>query len=94
MYARELSHHVAAGIPAWNVLRMATSGSAQLIGLTDTGRIALGLEADLVFRADPTLDVQHTRDVELVVTNGRAHKPEELLDSARRIADAAPRAAD
>ncbi len=96
MYVRELAHHVAAGIPPWSVLRMATSGNAALMGLTDTGRIAPGMEADLVFlRADPTVDVQHTREVELVVTNGRAHRPEEVLDVAREIAAAASaRAAD
>ena len=54
-YARELGHHVAAGIPPMEVLRMATSGNAALMGLTDTGRIAAGLKADVVFlRADPT----------------------------------------
>ena len=53
-YARELGHHVAAGIRPMEVLRMATSGNAALMGLTDTGRIAPGLEADVVFlRADP-----------------------------------------
>ena len=33
IYARELHNHVLAGIPAWEVLRMATSGNATLMGL-------------------------------------------------------------
>jgi imidazolonepropionase-like amidohydrolase len=91
IYARELSHHVAAGIPAWDVLRIATAQNAKLMGLGDRiGRIAPGMEADLVFlRADPVADVQIVRDVALVVTNGQAHRPEDLLDIARDIAMAA-----
>lgn len=90
VYARELSHHVAAGIPEWEVLRMATSGNAALMGLTDTGRIAEGYEADLVFLgADPVADVRNVSQVALVVNNGAAHEPEALLDIARGIADVA-----
>jgi imidazolonepropionase-like amidohydrolase len=87
LYARELSHHVAVGIPEWEVLRMATAGNAELMGLTDTGRIEEGLEADLVFlRADPSMDVRNVEQVALVVNNGRAWEPEALLDIARGIA--------
>ena len=91
IYARELAHHVAAGISAWEVLRMATSGNAELMGLGgETGRIAKGYEADLVFlRADPVSDVRNASQVELVVTNGEASGPEELLDVAREITAAA-----
>jgi imidazolonepropionase-like amidohydrolase len=89
-YAHELNNHVRAGISTWDVLRMATSGNAALMGLTTTGRLAVGLEADLVFlRADPTADVKHTREVALVVTNGVAHEPDDVLDVARQIAAAA-----
>jgi hypothetical protein len=90
IYARELSHHVRAGIPVWEVLRLATSGNADLMGLVDTGRIEAGLEADLVFlRADPTADVRHVEEVELVVANGVVHRPDHLLGMAREIAAAA-----
>ncbi|MCC7043408.1 MAG: amidohydrolase family protein, partial [Acidobacteria bacterium] len=86
-YAHELNNHVRAGIPTWDVLRMATSRNAALMGLRETGRLAAGLEADIVFLgANPTTDVQHTRQVELVVTNGVAHTPGDVLDVARRIA--------
>lgn len=86
----ELQNHVEAGIPAWEVLRMVTSGNADLIGLTRTGRIAPGMEADLVFlRADPVADVGNVEQVAWVVNNGALHEKEALLDIARGIANAA-----
>jgi imidazolonepropionase-like amidohydrolase len=86
----ELVNHVRAGIPAWEVLRMVTSGNAALIGFTDTGRIASGLEADVVFlRADPVADVRNVKEVAWVVNNGTLHEHEGLLDIARQIAVAA-----
>jgi imidazolonepropionase-like amidohydrolase len=89
-FAHELHNHVRAGISTWDVLRMATSGNATLMDLGQTGRLAPGMEADLVFlRADPTTDIQHTREVELVVTNGVTHRRDDVLDIAREIAAAA-----
>jgi imidazolonepropionase-like amidohydrolase len=89
-FAHELHNHVRAGISTWDVLRMATSGNATLMDLGETGRLAPGMEADLVFlRADPTTDIQHTREVELVVTNGVTHRRDDVLDIAREIAAAA-----
>jgi hypothetical protein len=89
IYARELHNHVLAGIPAWEVLRMATSGNATLMGLgQETGRIAPGMEADLVFlRADPTQDVRNVREVVLVVTNGEAHRFDDLVATAQSLID-------
>jgi imidazolonepropionase-like amidohydrolase len=91
VYARELSHHVEAGISAWDVLRMATSGNADLMGLgEETGRFAEGYEADLVFlSADPSADVRNVGEVALVVNNGEAYEPQSLLDIAHDVADAA-----
>lgn len=88
-FARELHHHVQAGIPPWEVLRMATSGNAALMGLgAETGRIAAGMQADLVFlRADPAADVRNVREVELVVTNGTPHRFEDLVAAAQRLAE-------
>lgn len=86
----ELENHVRAGIPVWDVLRMATSGNADLIGLTETGRIAPGLEADIVFLgADPVEDVRNVEQVEFVVNNGTLYEREALLGIARQIAVAA-----
>jgi imidazolonepropionase-like amidohydrolase len=87
IYARELHNHVRAGIPVWDVLRMATFGNAEKMGLgEETGRIAPGMEADLVFlRADPVEDVRNVREVELVVTNGEAHRFEDLVAMAQSL---------
>jgi imidazolonepropionase-like amidohydrolase len=86
-YAHELHNHVLAGIPAWAVLRIATSGNAERIGLGDTGRLAPGMRADIVFlRADPSVDVRNVGQIELVVAGGRTRRPQALLDIARGIA--------
>ncbi len=89
VYARELGHHVAAGIPVWEVLRMATARNAELMGWGDkTGRIAVGMEADLVFlRSDPVEDVRHVREVEIVVTDGHPYRADELRAVAQAILD-------
>ncbi len=87
-YARELGHHVEAGFSAWDVLRMATSGNATLMGLGDTGRIAPGLEADIVFlRADPAKDVRNVREVEATMSNGKLYHFSDLLAQARKLVD-------
>jgi imidazolonepropionase-like amidohydrolase len=83
----ELANHVEAGIPVWEVLRMATSGNAALIDMTDTGRIVPGKEADIVFlKADPVADVSNVEQVAFVVSNGTLHEKEQLLDIPRAIA--------
>ncbi|MBR9824228.1 MAG: amidohydrolase family protein [Alphaproteobacteria bacterium] len=80
LYAEELKLHEEAGIPPWEVLRLATSGNAQGMGLGDvTGQLAAGYEADIVFlNADPTLDLSRARDVAYVVNNGAVYTFEEL----------------
>jgi len=86
-YAHELGNFARAGIPAWSILRMATSGNAALTGFSEAGRIARGMQADIVFlRADPTADVRNVGQVAWVVNDGTAWRPEQLLDIARRIA--------
>ena len=68
---RELELMVAYGMPAPEVLRAATAGNADILGLTDRGRVAPGLLADLVaVRGDPVRDVTTLRDVVLVVKGG------------------------
>ncbi len=75
LYAEELKLHAEAGISNWEVLRLATSGNAQGMGLGDvTGRLAAGYEADIVFlNSDPSLDLGRARDVAFVVTDGAVH---------------------
>ena len=71
--AREMALHVEAGIPVWAVLRMATCDAADILRIGDrTGRIARGLEADVVFlTADPVADVTNAARVHAVLNNGR-----------------------
>lgn len=85
-YAREVALHVNAGIPKWEVLRMATSGAADILGIGErTGRLAPGYEADIVFlAADPVANVENVRRVQAVVNNGVLLTPADLLSSGER----------
>jgi imidazolonepropionase-like amidohydrolase len=80
-YARELSLHVQAGIPNWAVLRMATCGAADILGIgTRTGRIAPGYEADVTFLdGDPATDISHAAKVFGVMNNGNYLEVADLL---------------
>lgn len=84
VYARELALHSKAGIPVWEVLRMATSKAAKILGLGKrTGRIACGYEGDIVFlSADPTVDLKNASAVRAVLNNGRLHSFAELTGEA------------
>lgn len=70
--AREMALHAEAGIPAWEVLRLATAEAADRIGVGGrTGRLAPGLEADIVFLGgDPSLDLAAVSDVRAVLSDG------------------------
>lgn len=80
-YSRELALHADAGIPAWDVLKLATTRAAELLDIDRrTGRIAAGMEADIVFlRADPLQDIRNVREVALVVSDGRPYEHDALL---------------
>jgi hypothetical protein len=83
-YARELALHQQAGIPVWAILRMATSGAADLLGIGNrTGRIEPGFEADLVFlNADPSVDISNATQVYGVLNNGQFHLTQSLIGGA------------
>lgn len=72
-----ISHEVmrfrALGLTPVEALRSATSGAAELLGIGDrTGRVAEGLEADLiVLEGNPLEDAAWLQDVLVVITNGR-----------------------
>lgn len=80
--SREMSLHQEAGIPAWAVLRMATSDAARLIGVGDrTGALRRGLEADILFIvSDPRSNLNRVADVRWVLNNGVLINPERLRD--------------
>ena len=78
--SQEMALHQQAGIPAWAVLRMATSDAAREIGLGDrVGRLRAGYEADLLFiAADPRPDPNRVAEVRAVVNNGALLNPDQL----------------
>jgi imidazolonepropionase-like amidohydrolase len=78
---REMQLHLEAGIPAWDVLRMATSGTADIMKMGHRiGRIKEGYEADLaIFEADPVADVRATAQVYGVLNNGKLLRSSELM---------------
>jgi hypothetical protein len=72
MFHRELELHVGAGIPAGEVLRYATLGSAKVMGRDKTtGSIAVGKDADLVLvDGDPLAKISDVRRVVKVIRSG------------------------
>jgi Amidohydrolase family len=77
----ELALLVDAGLPATDVLQMATSAGAQALRRADrVGTLRPGLQADVVvLSADPLADIHNTRRIEWVVQAGVAHRPADLL---------------
>ena len=80
---RELELYVAAGLPAPEVLRIATLGAARVMKLDhDLGTIAPGKLADLILvDGDPTRNISDIRRVVLTVKDGVVYDPAELYRS-------------
>jgi len=74
---RELELYTMAGIPAGEVLRIATwNGAKYTRTLADRGSIEVGKVADLVLvDGDPTQDITVLKRIALVVTQGRSIDP-------------------
>jgi imidazolonepropionase-like amidohydrolase len=69
--AREMLQMAAAGMPNAEVLHAATAGNAAYFGLTDRGRIAPGLLADLVaVEGNPVADLAAVTRVAFVMKGG------------------------
>ncbi|WP_338661156.1 amidohydrolase family protein [Pararoseomonas sp. SCSIO 73927] len=69
---RELELMVEAGLSTADVMAIATTRPAELLGLTDRARIANGLRADLVvLEGDPLADIRNTRRIARVFAAGR-----------------------
>jgi hypothetical protein len=81
--ARELELYVRAGIPAAEVLQIATIGAARVANLADdVGTITAGKRADLVLvDGNPAERISDVRKVSLVVKNGVVFDPAALLGS-------------
>jgi imidazolonepropionase-like amidohydrolase len=70
--ANELVALVERGLPALAVLRAATVTAAALLRVTDRGRLAEGLLADIIaVPGDPLQDITVTRDVRFVMKGGK-----------------------
>jgi hypothetical protein len=78
---RELELYAQAGIPAPEVLKLATLGAARIMHMDDlVGSVAPGKFADLVLiDGDPTRNISDVRKVQLTMKNGVIYKPGELL---------------
>ena len=76
----ELENYVQAGIPAPEVLRIATLGAARVMKLDrDLGTVAPGKLADLILvDGDPTRNISDIRRVTLVVKDGVIYDPAKL----------------
>ncbi len=84
---RELELMVDYGMSPMDALRAATSVNADIFGLSDVGRVAAGLKADLIaVDGDPSLDVSQLREVEYVMRDGSVYldRTDEPLDGRFR----------
>lgn len=91
-YALALEALADAGMPIGEVLVAATSRAATALGLGEvTGRLAIGLSADLLaVPGDPTSDLAVLRDPRLVVVRGREHRPPRASRSPRPARETVP----
>jgi hypothetical protein len=80
---RELELYVKAGIPAGEVLRIATwNGAKYTKTLERSGSISPGKFADLILiESDPTKDISALRNVNLVMKEGVAYFPTEIYEA-------------
>jgi imidazolonepropionase-like amidohydrolase len=70
---QELEDMVRAGMEPGDVIVAATRNAADLLGLSDVGRIATGASADfVVLEADPLDDITNTRRIDSVYLRGAA----------------------
>ena len=77
MLHHELELYVKAGVPAGEVLRMATLTPALVMGVDkDRGVIAAGKLADMVLiDGDPTQDIRDSNKIKTVIKGGRVYDP-------------------
>lgn len=84
---REMAFMQQAGLTPLQVLRSATVNGAATFGMSDLGTIAPGQLADLVILdADPLADTDNLSHASLVIRNGRAFTPTELMSTVRASA--------
>ncbi|WP_372752432.1 amidohydrolase family protein [Mariniflexile sp.] len=83
LYHRELELYVQAGIPASEVLKLATIKSAEITGVSDLyGSIKVGKQADLILiDGNPLEDISNIRRVEWTMKGGKLFYAKELYAS-------------
>lgn len=83
LYHRELELYVEAGIPAHEVLKLATIKAAQITGVADLyGSISVGKRADLVLvDGNPVDNISDIRRVEWTMKGGKLFYADELYES-------------
>ncbi|SIN74401.1 amidohydrolase family protein [Algoriphagus halophilus] len=83
LYHRELELYVKAGIPAFEVLKMATIKSAEITGLADkVGAIEVGKQADLILiDGNPLAEISDIRKIEWTMKGGNLYYSKELYSS-------------
>ncbi|GAA4458742.1 hypothetical protein GCM10023189_31460 [Nibrella saemangeumensis] len=79
----ELELYVKAGIPAKEVLKIATYNAAKHCGLENTfGTIGIGRAADFILvDGNPAQNISDIRRVEWVIKNGKLYRPKQLFAS-------------
>jgi imidazolonepropionase-like amidohydrolase len=87
----ELELDARAGVPAPEVLRMATLTSAQVVGADrERGTVAAGKLADLILiDGNPAAHIEDIRKISLVIKGGRVYDPAKI-ESALGIAPRQP----
>ncbi|GAA0211591.1 hypothetical protein GCM10009123_18500 [Kangiella japonica] len=80
---RELELYADAGISNADVLKLATLGSAEVVGNAENvGSIKEGKQADLVFvDGNPLEDVSNLRNISLVIKVQRIYKPDDIYQA-------------
>jgi hypothetical protein len=83
LYHRELELYVRSGIPAVEVLRLATIKSAEITGVSDSyGSIEIGKRADLILvDGNPVEDISDIRKVEWTMKGAHLYYAEELYEA-------------
>ncbi len=83
LYHRELELYERAGIPAHEVLKLATITSAEITGMDNSfGSITVGKHADLILiDGNPASNISDIRKVECVLKGGNLYYSEELYNA-------------